>query len=248
MNNAVELQEFAAQLRTHEDPFSVFQSFIEDHGGKGYFYGFAGMKSDFLEFNYSKALFSHHTYGDDWAKTSGPERAIDHDTTIARLLAGEDYVEWVPENISEYVSHYTPEQHKQVSSEHGMGLKFGCSIAIDRSAFGLSGMGFWTTAVTSGHEFRQLWSRYGAQICQGAAMLDMHIRKDQPNLLIGLTAREIDCISWLAAGLRPSEICWKLQISEKTFEKHISNAKQKLKSRTRDNAVAKAILFGLIKM
>lgn len=248
MDGGKGLQDFATHLRGCADPFSLFQTYIEARGGFGYFYGFAGMKSDITEFNYSTALFSHHTYGAAWEAVSSGKPAIDNDPTIARLLAGEDYIEWLPQNPLIYEKALSPIQLTQLHAEYELGLKYGCTIAIDRSEIGLSGLGYWAGGIASGQEFRQLWDRFGQEIIQGASMLDLHIRNDRPNLLIGLTAREIDCVSWLAAGLRPSEICWKLTISEKTFEKHISNAKSKLKARTRDNAVAKSILFGLIKL
>lgn len=247
MDGGKGVQDFVSLLRDCEDPFSQFQTFIEKRGGKGYFYGFACMKSDIAEFNLSSALFSHDTYGTMWKENSTTENAIDNDSTTARLLAGEDYIEWVPEDFLVHEQMLTSKQYSQVYTEYEMGIKYGCSIAIERSEIGLSGMGFWTTAVTSGENFRRLWARYGQEISQGATVLDLHVRNDRPNLLVGLTAREIDCVSWLAAGLRPSEICWKLKISEKTFEKHILRSKIKLKARTRDNAVAKAILFGLIR-
>lgn len=52
-----------------------------------------------------------------------------------------------------------------------------------------------------------------------------------------LTPRERDCLTYLAIGLRPQEICWRLKISEKTFEKYVRGAKDKLRARTRDHAI-----------
>lgn len=246
MSAVDDLQGFASQLRDCDDPFSLFQTYIMARDGAGYFYAFAGMKSDMAEFNFSNALFSHHTYGAAWDAISSDKPSIDDDPTTRRMLAGEDFIEWVPENMEYYAKDLSPAQLKHIDAEHRLGMKFGCTIALDRSALGISGIGIWTGGVTTIPEFRHLWDRVGREIVQGATMLDLHVRNEKPNLLIGLTPREIDCISWLATGLRPSEICWKLKISEKTFEKHIANAKVKLKARTRDNAVAKSILFGLI--
>jgi DNA-binding CsgD family transcriptional regulator len=79
-------------------------------------------------------------------------------------------------------------------------------------------------------------------------LLNVAVREEMPNIFIQLTVRERDCLSWIARGLRPAEICWRLKISEKTFEKHISSAKLKLKSRTRDQALAKAVLLDLLQL
>ena len=55
-----------------------------------------------------------------------------------------------------------------------------------------------------------------------------------------------EAIGDFGALLRPAEICWTLKISEKTFEKHIKGAKEKLRASTRDHAVAKSLVLGLI--
>ncbi|MBZ4021506.1 hypothetical protein CKO11_03420 [Rhodobacter sp. TJ_12] len=94
--------------------------------------------------------------------------------------------------------------------------------------------------------FRRGWNKFGAELTAASNLLDVAVREARPNLLVRLTPREIDCLSWLAHGLRPKEICWRLGISEKTFEKYITSAKAKLKSRTRDQALAKAVLLKLL--
>jgi LuxR family quorum sensing-dependent transcriptional regulator len=61
-----------------------------------------------------------------------------------------------------------------------------------------------------------------------------------------LTDREIECLRWAAVGKSEWEISQILSISEHTAEKHLLNAKRKLKASNRVHAVAEAIRFGLI--
>jgi DNA-binding CsgD family transcriptional regulator len=63
-----------------------------------------------------------------------------------------------------------------------------------------------------------------------------------------LSERERECLLWLCAGLRVSMIADKLGISESAINLYISNAKSKLGARTREQAIARAILAGEIKL
>lgn len=61
-----------------------------------------------------------------------------------------------------------------------------------------------------------------------------------------LSARERDCLTYLAAGLRVSRIAEQLSISEVTVELHLRNARRKMKASTTAQAVARALLCGEI--
>lgn len=61
-----------------------------------------------------------------------------------------------------------------------------------------------------------------------------------------LTAREIECMRWAAVGKSEWEISQILGISEHTAEKHLLNAKRKLRATNRVHAVAEAIRLGFI--
>jgi PAS domain S-box-containing protein len=56
-----------------------------------------------------------------------------------------------------------------------------------------------------------------------------------------LTAREQQCVGLLAEGLGAGEIAFRLGLKKVTVDLHIRNAKRKLRSRTREQAVAIAI-------
>jgi len=63
-----------------------------------------------------------------------------------------------------------------------------------------------------------------------------------------LSNREKECLRWLCAGLRVSMIANKLSISESAVNLYISNAKHKLDAKTREQAIARAILGGEINL
>src|SRR5689334_3088127 len=61
-----------------------------------------------------------------------------------------------------------------------------------------------------------------------------------------LTARERECLIWLASGLRYDRIAERLGICLATVELHVANARRKLGARTREQAVAIAVALRLL--
>ncbi len=61
-----------------------------------------------------------------------------------------------------------------------------------------------------------------------------------------LSPRERECMLWLSAGLRVAKIAHRLDISESAVALYITNARRKLGARTREQAVARAIMSGEI--
>ena len=61
-----------------------------------------------------------------------------------------------------------------------------------------------------------------------------------------LTAREGECLRWVAAGLSDGEIAEKLSIGSATVKDHIERARRKLGAATRAQALLQAYLAGLV--
>lgn len=66
------------------------------------------------------------------------------------------------------------------------------------------------------------------------------------NIKVVLTEREKTCLVWVAEGKTAAEIATILSVSEATVVFHIKNAIQKLNVTNRSQAIAKAVLLGLI--
>lgn len=66
------------------------------------------------------------------------------------------------------------------------------------------------------------------------------------NVVPEMSAREIECMKWVAAGKTDWEIGQILDISKSTAHFHVESAKRKLRKNSRSEAVAILILHGLI--
>ena len=62
----------------------------------------------------------------------------------------------------------------------------------------------------------------------------------------GLTRREFEVLTLLAAGLRNAQIAERLVVSERTIDHHVSAILRKLDARTRGEAAATATRLALI--
>ncbi len=67
-----------------------------------------------------------------------------------------------------------------------------------------------------------------------------------PCRTVELAPRERECLHWVAAGESSKQIAYRLDLSTHTVNEVIGNAMRRLKAASRAEAVAKAILAGLI--
>ncbi len=61
-----------------------------------------------------------------------------------------------------------------------------------------------------------------------------------------LSPRQLDCLTLLSTGLTIGEVALRLNISPRTAEQHLEDARMRLGVRTKMEAVVKAVRLGLI--
>jgi DNA-binding CsgD family transcriptional regulator len=63
---------------------------------------------------------------------------------------------------------------------------------------------------------------------------------------IVLSRREIECLEWVARGFQDDRIAARLNISRSTVRLHLLSARRKLKAKTREQALVRAVQLKLI--
>lgn len=76
-------------------------------------------------------------------------------------------------------------------------------------------------------------------------LLDLIVRQVS-DTQANLTARERECLQWLAAGKTGPQIATILNITDATANQHIQSCVRKLNATTRTHAAVKAIVMGLV--
>lgn len=63
-----------------------------------------------------------------------------------------------------------------------------------------------------------------------------------------LSIRERDCMVYAASGFRTARMAERMKVSEVTVEMHLRSARKKLRAQTTAQAIARAMIFGDVKI
>ena len=74
----------------------------------------------------------------------------------------------------------------------------------------------------------------------------LQLARAQEAEAVRLSPREREALLWLAAGLRNDRIAERMGITNPTVELHLANARRKLGAATREQALVRALVFGLV--
>lgn len=95
-------------------------------------------------------------------------------------------------------------------------------------------------------EFDRVWTEHSDTIIAIVNAFDVALRCDHVGELFPLSAQERECLLWLAAGAPQKQIADRLLLTDKQVEKRLAQARRKLKAVTTTQAVANALIFGVI--
>ena len=127
-----------------------------------------------------------------------------------------------------------------------MGFFVGLTLStthFNHNSYGAIGV---SLAELSDTEFDKMWKDKNSDLIQVLGLLDIGMREQHLTEIVNLTPREKEVVEWLTVGLRPDQIADRLSIGYRTVDKYIDSAKRKLNARTRDQAVAKALILNVI--
>lgn len=130
------------------------------------------------------------------------------------------------------------------SVEFGMGV--GVTLPIRFNEYGVGGIGLSTEGVTE-KEFDKIWLAHGQEIVLMSRWFDEFARGEKIDGVYSLSDREREVLTWLAIGRKTEEIAKILGTAVSTVEKQIRSARKKLNARNNEQAIAKALIFKLIR-
>jgi DNA-binding CsgD family transcriptional regulator len=244
-----EIAHFAETLRdiqSSDEYWNICHQALEYYGVKSLCYGTIPFKKEAKAVGITQSGFFKSTHSREWLDAVSVELngSLENDLSVEAIVERSETTLWHDDTQWKDA---TPGQIAQSDLEDDLGMRVGISFAISDPTNDIcsSGIGLSTPDISE-REFERYWREHNSQLTQISCLLEHGLRKQHGNILVGLSGREKDCLSYLAIGFRPEEIAFRLRISPKTLETYIFNAKRKLKARTRDNAVAKALILGVI--
>jgi DNA-binding CsgD family transcriptional regulator len=246
-----DLMDFAARLDAGGDPFAHWKNLYQACAVRHAAYGFFAMQCEVQRPDCSKSFFFHSSLGCAPPSDSNFGLPKGDDPLIAQIIADLKHHRLRAGTARTVKGRgpFPPTILQRATSTLAVGNempRFGVVVPLYDGKDGLSCMVLWPEPPVSAHSFAGYWAQSSAFLVQAGQMLDTHLRCQNPNSIIGLSARELEALRCLLAGHRAAEICFHLRISGKTLEKHMQSARMKLKAHTRDQALAKAVLLGLV--
>lgn len=184
----------------------------------------------------------HETFPSDfWSVLQGQSPFVDNLVSRRYIRDGLDSFFDDPQILVDA----TPAELAHLNRVREAGYRQGYFQVFDNRMGHKAGIGFQLDQYSKS-DLALIWPELKPQLTAIGQMLDTAFFTTHIAAHYGLAPRERDVLSWLAAGLRPDEIADKLAIGYRTVDKYIVSAKEKLNARTRDHAVARAVILKLI--
>lgn len=216
---------------------------LEVRGVTSVLFGVLASTKELQHMRLSQALIWKSTHKKEFFEIFNPEHLLDNDVTADHCMSHNQLLFWQdPRNWE----NATPAEKRRASIERDLGLAIGFSVpASYYFPTQVGGIGVALPEIPL-KEFDRYWQREGRELVTLCGILDAGMRGQHLSELVSLSKREAECLTWLAVGLRPDRIAEKLGVGDKSIEKYIAGARRKLRATTRDHAVAKALMLGLI--
>lgn len=207
------------------------------------YYGFQALVGDKITSEIVNTGFHLCSYDTEYKDIKFSDEYLEHDPYYDYVLQQTKPLLWSDFSI---FSNFTPEQRKSVSLDFDYGVVVGVTLPfLFFDGMGRAGCSLQSQSLTWS-EFDTQWREQGETINAVVSAFDMAIRENSIIEYFDLSRREQECLSWLAEGLRPKQIAFRLGAHVKTIEKQIDSARRKLKAATTAQALAKALVLGVL--
>lgn len=248
-----DIQRVAERMRSASDLDEFWNISLEElaaFGVSGVFYGQLASSSEKTEHSKGshdlplpRGLLSKTSYPQDFLHAFENQSLLENDPTVTHCLLNDSVLFW---EYDEQWAEQNPWYRKRYEIERDFGFHKGCSIPSrffsDRW---IGGVGVVMSEVPD-DEYHDFWKQNQKHIVSLCGLMEIGMRNVHAKEFVGLTPREQECLTWLAAGFTPQEIAPRMRIEPKRVAKLVAQSKIKLKARTRDHAVVRALLLGVI--
>lgn len=238
-----EIARNASSLGDLDGFWSLIHEQLAVRGVSSAMFGVLASRRELEHLKLSQALIWRSSHKQEYFDAFDDNALLDNDLTADHCIRQNNLFFWHdPMNWK----NASPSQIKRAQIERDLGLAIGFTVPSSYYfPAQVGGVGISMPDVPIG-EFERFWRKEGRDLVTLCGILDAGMRGQHMSELVSLSPREVECLTWLAVGLRPDRIADRFGVGDKSIEKYIAGARRKLKARTRDHAVAKALMLGLI--
>jgi len=188
--------------------------------------------------------FQHSNYSSDWLNKYTAEKMHRIDPTFSHCISKSIPQIWSPEIFAVG----KPKEMYEEACRHG--IRSGVTLPIHGARGELGIVCFVSDARPGQHFQREATLHLSELSCLRDFIFEsslQFIKHACPsNKHIHVTLRELECLKWSATGRNSWEIGYLLNCSEATVNFHFSNIRRKFNTKSRQQAVVRAINLGLI--
>ena len=226
------------QTSSLNEMWQLLHRHLAGFGVTGMLYGMAAFPNAKLEHDIMLTSLSPA-----YMKAKMSEQLYASDAFVQACLTETDPMLWSDASRLEQA---TSKTKRSLEVDWDYGVTTGVTLPTRfNNGFGKGGFGL-HAADLSWAEFDRIWLEQGDVISAIAHGFDICIRQGGASEKFALAPRERECLLWLAIGLRPQQIAFRLGTHVKTVEKQIESARRKLNAATTVQAVVFALVYGLI--
>lgn len=196
---------------------------------------------------YDHTLVAFDSFNPDYLQTKLREGLLEHDEFVRAGMIETAPILWDDASIvAARMVGLSPEAKLSLDIDWAFGITTGVTLPMRfADGLGVSAMGCHAAGIPWA-EFDRLWREHGGTITGIASAFDTALRRDHVGELFPLSAQERECLLWLAAGLQQKQIADRLCLTDKQVGKRFATARTKLNAVTTTQAMATALIFGLI--
>ena len=246
MLNKLDIIELFNSASDIDDLWAKMRACLDNYGVSSVFYGVG------------ENLQAKHRLGQEsiieaiWYKTDHPRAYCEHydnkryvDDDLGAIHAVLHTSPFIWHNRAQW-GKPTSRQRNFMLESYDFRMGVGITLPLRFNYCGIGGLGM-CTANMSESEFNAMWQVHETTICTIGYLFDECMRKDN-NIaeIYPLSPREVEVLNWLACGITAKVIAYKLNTTLSTVDKQIRSARQKLGASNNEQAVIRALAFGLI--
>jgi LuxR family quorum-sensing transcriptional regulator LasR len=183
-------------------------------------------------------------YSPEWREHYDSERLAYVDPTVSHCLSSCLPIVWAPETFGR------PAERALYEEACGHGIRSGVTLPIHGPGGEFGVISFASDAPANGKFERDIRATIPMLSLIRDYAFESSLRltegKQAGEVLPKLTRRELEVLKWVMAGKSSWEISRITSCSEATVNFHMANVRQKFNVNTRQQAVVKAISFGLL--
>lgn len=189
-----------------------------------------------------ESAFLVSNYHQQWRSTYDSQRLHAIDPTVLHCLSSAMPIVWEPRTF------HGNDQNEFYEQACSYGLRSGISLPIHGSQGEFGVMSFVTSDRRHAASENPMAALASLSLLRDYAVESSRkfMREEQEGQAVKLTARELECLKWVAAGKSSWEVSRILGRSEATVNFHMANIMRKFDVQTRQQAVVKAIKQGLV--